>query len=710
MTAAERIARLEAKTQQLLDEMTSHGYLPEAYTLDPDKPFDVRRMLYDQSPEMLEVEARYRNADDPLVLELQMALSGQIPEPEKPEEPVTPELTLSPFIPTGHDLDTLDVQQVFTQLAESDFREFIRQAWHIIEPASPLVEGLHIDAVALHLQAVYESWIKSNARIEVLHAQQRAAQEADQINKYGISLETPVFKFDPKTGKPLDSITSPELFSACLSSLYILPENTLIRDLSISIPPRHGKSTIACVLFPAWVWTRHPGAKFMTVAYAHALTIRDSVRCRRLIESPWYQERWGAVYQLTGDQNTKIRFDNTKGGFRFSTSLNGTIIGDGADFIICDDLNDLGKIHSLKDRLKVQQKHSEVLSTRLNNPQSGCNIVIAQRGHCGDLIGGLRDSYIHLKLPGEFEPENRCSTVIWTDPRTEKDQLLWPDRFNREEMDKLRISLGGYAFAAQIQQNPIPSDGGVFNPDWFIYYTPSQQPDYTTATSSIISVDMNFGSTATDGSGSYVVAQVWCRFGTDYYLMDQIRGQWEYVEARKRIRALWDKWPKIYCVGVEDKANGPALISDLKKEIPCVVAITPKGSKEARARSIAPMCEARKVYIPDPNAKKYPQNNWVGLYFLPEVGAFPKAQNDDQVDSMSQGLNKIRQVMAYGSSGDDGQDGKQDSDSEDGSGIGGGLSGTGRGSLGMGPSRFNQDEDESEEVGLRSGGLFGGRR
>ena len=114
-----------------------------------------------------------------------------------------------------------------------------------------------------------------------------------------------------------------------------------IRKLIINIPPRCSKSTITSVAFPAWVWaqrfdgpTSGPGTMFLHASYAQQLSLRDSVKCRRLIESPWYQSLWGDRFKLVGDQNTKTRFDNNKKGSRLSTSVGSALTGEGGSCFV----------------------------------------------------------------------------------------------------------------------------------------------------------------------------------------------------------------------------------------------------------------------------------------------------------------------------------------------------------------------------------------
>src|SRR5271156_5303068 len=119
-----------------------------------------------------------------------------------------------------------------------------------------------------------------------------------------------------------------------------------IRKLLINISPRSSKSGLVSVALCPWVWaqrrlspTSGPGVPFLYASYANQLSLRDSVKSRRLIESPFYQLRWGDRFSLNTDQNTKSRFGNDKGGERLITSIDGATTGEGAQLLICDDIN-----------------------------------------------------------------------------------------------------------------------------------------------------------------------------------------------------------------------------------------------------------------------------------------------------------------------------------------------------------------------------------
>jgi hypothetical protein len=116
-----------------------------------------------------------------------------------------------------------------------------------------------------------------------------------------------------------------------------------IRDLLILCPPRHGKSLIVSVFWPAWEWITHPEQRWLFASYGEELAVRDNVKFRHPIQTPWYQENWGHQFQFSDDQNQKHRIQNNRGGHRIAIGVNGAATGEGGDRLVIDDP------HNLKD-------------------------------------------------------------------------------------------------------------------------------------------------------------------------------------------------------------------------------------------------------------------------------------------------------------------------------------------------------------------------
>ena len=279
-------------------------------------------------------------------------------------------------------------------------------------------------------------------------------------------------------------------------------------------------STLVSVAFPAWTWaqpqltaTSGAGVQFLCASYAQQLVLRDSVKCRRLISSPWYQDLWKSRFSLVGDQNTKSRFANDKGGERLITSVDSGVTGEGGNIIIIDDPNAANEAFSEATIMNTIEWWDGTMSTRLNDPKTGAYVIIQQRLAEDDLTGHILNKdhlgeWTLLCLPMRYEWRRHCVTGIgWQDPRgldteseplvlldenglrfprdtnaqdeleqTRENSLLWPERFGEKEVLLLERQLGPFSAAGQLQQSPEPKGGGVIKQDWWQLWGEANYP------------------------------------------------------------------------------------------------------------------------------------------------------------------------------------------------------------------------------------------
>lgn len=414
------------------------------------------------------------------------------------------------------------------------------------------------------------------------------------------------------------------------------------------------KSLAVSVFWPTWEWLTNPSLRYVMASYALALSIRDNLKARRLIKSPWYQRRWGHRFQLTGDQNAKIRYETDKTGFRFATSVGGAVTGEGGDRIIVDDPHNVMEAHSDAIREATLEWWDQVMSTRLNDPKTGVQVVIMQRVHERDLAGHIlaQGGWHHLCLPAEYEPRVQVeggleaapapaarpqphdACPIAADPRREPGELLWPARYGAAELAELKTRLGSYGAAGQLQQRPSPATGGIFLRHWWRFYT--KLPDLFDEM--IQSWDCAFKDLK---ASDRVAGHVWGRLGADCYLIDRVSTQLSFTQTVDAVVTMTKKWPKAMAKLVEDKANGPAVIDTLKHKIPGLIPIEPEGGKLDRAHAVSPMMEAGNVYLPSPQLAPWVQE------FIEICAAFPFGATDDDVDAMTQALRRLGRHQAY---------------------------------------------------------------
>ena len=406
--------------------------------------------------------------------------------------------------------------------------------------------------------------------------------------------------------------------------------NGYIHKLLINMPPRHMKSTLVSVIWPAWEWTRFPWLKYLYSSYSLNLSIRDSVACRRLIMSPWYQSNWGHQFQLSEEQNVKMRFENSRHGVRIATSVGGTTTGEGGDRVVCDDAHSVKDAESDLIRQGAVDWWTQAMSTRLNDPKRGAFVVVGQRVHANDLSGKLIESgdYEHLCLPARYEGEKTHWSIGWQDPRKVKGELLWPERFDEKTMASLERTLGSYAAAAQLQQRPTPAEGGIFKKDWFKPY--ESRPKFARI---IESWDTATGVKDTD---AFSVGQAWGETVDGFlYLLHVSRGRWAFPDLKRQVRSLHKRFNGS-AILVEDKSSGRQICQELGsgEHLPIIPIKVGKMDKEARAMAASSTVEAGMVHIPA-NAP------WLAE-FMQEVLTFPKSAYKDQVDTMTQAINYFR--------------------------------------------------------------------
>ena len=251
--------------------------------------------------------------------------------------------------------------------------------------------------------------------------------------------------------------------------------------------------------------------------------------------------------------------------------------------------------------------------------------------NCFDLTGQLLEK-MQAGDGDTWQVINYPAIAEHDEPHRKTGEPLHAERYPLEALNRIRAAVGERDWAALYQQHPVPDGGGLFKEQWIQYYRQADLPSKFDKL--VTSWDMTFK----DGAGSdYVVGQVWGRAGAKFYLLDQVRGQMDFVKTKAAFVSLAEKWPHAVRKLVEDKANGPAIISELRDKVAGIIPITPKESKEARAYAVSTLWEAHNVYIPDPQETK-----WVGRDFIPELLSFPAGAHDDQVDAMTQALSDLK--------------------------------------------------------------------
>lgn len=404
--------------------------------------------------------------------------------------------------------------------------------------------------------------------------------------------------------------------------------NGEIQRLVINVPPGAMKSLLCCVLWPAWEWAEvNPSSRWLFSSYDKSLSTRDSVKCRRVIKSDWYQERYGHRFRLTGDQDVKTLFENDSTGFRMATSVGGSGTGNRADRIVVDDPHKITEADSESVRSNTVEWWATEMSNRGSSAASAY-VVVQQRAHFGDVAGWCIDSgYEQLIIPQEYEGQKHF-ILGKEDPREAPGELLWGERFNADWVASQKQALGSYAYAGQHQQRPVPREGGMLKLAWFERY--GVAPDRKPTDKVIISLDSaNKAKELNDPS----VATIWLVRDAKYYLLWVWRDRVEYPALKRSVFGLAEKWNP-HEILIEDKASGTQLIQEMRGGKYSIIPIMPEGDKIMRMSLESPAIEAGRVVLPNVAP-------WLPDYEA-EMTQFPRSPTKDQVDSTSQFLLRMR--------------------------------------------------------------------
>lgn len=398
--------------------------------------------------------------------------------------------------------------------------------------------------------------------------------------------------------------------------------------LMVLIPPGHAKSTYGSHYAPAWYLGAHPDNQVMLVSYGTDFAGSWGGKARDV-----FREVGPKVFGVSLDPNRKSEVDwsvRGRAGRMVSQGVDGQVTGKRSHLLISDDLYK-----------NSQDAASEVYRNTLIDFMQD---VAYGRLHAGGKMlflnyrWNLRD--IHAWFQERVQASGERIKVLRLPALAEEGdelgrkpgEVLWPDLYPMSDMMRKQGGVGGPSsptWMAQYMQDPAPAAGTLLMRHWWGFWG----PEIPKVDEKWLSVDCTFKDLDTS---DFVVVQCWGRQGKDlFYLLDQDKRRMDYTGTVEAIKTMHAKHSPRYIM-VEDKANGPAVISALQKEIAGVYAVNPLGGKVSRAQAVSGLVKAGRVFVPRPVDAPWVDEG--SESFLAECSAFPRGAHDDQVDSFSQAL------------------------------------------------------------------------
>ena len=396
-----------------------------------------------------------------------------------------------------------------------------------------------------------------------------------------------------------------------------------IKRLIINMPPRHTKSEFSSFLLPAWMVGRKPDLKIIQTTHTTELALRFGRKAKTLIDSPEYQK----VFQtrLREDSQAAGKWETEQGGEYYAAGVGSAITGRGADLLIIDDP------HSEQDAMNPEalERAYEWYTSgpRQRLQPGGAIVVVMTRWSQKDLTGALINSQKNVKADKWH--------IVEFPAIMPSGKPIWPEYWQKKELEGVRASLSIGKWNAQWMQNPTAEEGSILKREWWKVW---EKPSIPPLQHIIQSYDTAFSKKET---ADYSAITTWGVFYPDedspanLILLDAHKERLEFPELRKEALEQYKYWNPDTVI-IEAKASGQPLTYELRKIGIPVINFTPsKGQdKFARVNAVAPMFESGMIWAPD---EEFADE------VIEECASFPFGDHDDLVDSTTQALMRFRQ-------------------------------------------------------------------
>lgn len=386
-------------------------------------------------------------------------------------------------------------------------------------------------------------------------------------------------------------------------------------DFIYNLPFRAGKSILLSQIFPVWCWIKDTNLSIMQVSHNETLAIKHSHASKMLIESEWFKSLFPTI-ELRMDSHSKGNYMNTNGGKRISFGVNSGIIGEGCNIMVVDDINNPSDSQAVT--ASINEVFADTLYSRLNNPAIDFRIILQQRVASNDICGYLLESnpqkYFHVCLPVKIANNISPKELV----EFYNNGLLWEERFNNKIILDFQQTLGSRAFAGQLMQAPVASEGNIFKRAWIKTITLDEFNKLTNNQYTINAyIDTAYTSRSKDNDASAIVLA--CCFNNCVYILKAWKVWLEFPDLIKKLKEI-QKTYKVQMLYIENKASGLSIKQQLIREGFNCADLSPKDKdKITRANAVAPNIEGGHLY--------FIEDNWNEMV-MQELTSFPYGHDD----------------------------------------------------------------------------------
>jgi predicted phage terminase large subunit-like protein len=405
--------------------------------------------------------------------------------------------------------------------------------------------------------------------------------------------------------------------------------------IGVSIPPRHGKSTLTSVMFVAWYLGNNPTKQVMLVSHTADLAVNFGRKVRNLIASDAYQAVFPHVH-LAIDSKSAGRWNTNQGGGFYATGVGSALAGRGADLLLIDDPHNEQEL--LAGDFSSFQKTYEwfTIGARTRLMKGGAVAVIHTRWHPADLIGQLTRDMASNPLTDQYE-FFEFPAIFYEG--TDHEKALWPEFFDLDTLHRTKASMPLYQWNAQYQQNPTGKEGAIVPREKWRKWTDAEPPqcEYVIMTVDAAAEEKTRSDFSAIGVWGVFRSETLTAGEAHVILLNVVKDRVAFPVLKSlALREYQSFQPDAFIV--EKKSNGTALYQEFRRMGIPVQGFDPSrktGDKVVRLNAVADLFECGMVWYPA--GKRWAEE------LIEQVAAFPVVDHDDLVDITSMALARFRQ-------------------------------------------------------------------